>query len=231
MTWTQIVEPNLNASDKPGWCLRFIDKVYPGSRRGIPTAWKAWEATKLRHYDKDLPPVSVPVWFDHWGTYGGVYGRFGHVAAWVPGRGFVESGTRQGGEGQQWHKTIREIERYNNCTFVGWSEDMPDNIIVTYTPEEKVKMSSNQNAAMVRNYELDGKDGAVEIALIYPSGLAVKLNKTMDIEALCLAHISVYGLPVTNDKNTNWNTKYGAQLTTREFEAFFKHYPSEKKGF
>lgn len=229
--WKQIVEPNLEAEDIPGFCLRFIDKVFPGSTPGIPTAWAAWELTELKHSDQNFPPVSVPVWFDHWGTYGGVYGRYGHVVAWVPGQGFVESGTRQGGKGQQWHSTIKEIERYNNCTFVGWSEDMPGNVVATETPEEKVIMSSNQNAAIVRNYEKDMVNGDVAIALIFPNGLAVKLNKTHDVDALCISHIAVYGLPVTNDKNDSWRTKYGAQLNNREFEAFFKFYPLTKKGF
>jgi len=92
-------------------------------------------------------------------------------------------------------------------------------------------MSSNQNAAIVRNYEADMKGGMVALVLIYPDGTAVKLNNTMDVDALGLSHIAVYGLPVTNDKNDNWRTRYGAQLTNREFEAFFKTYPMTKKGF
>lgn len=229
--WRQIVEPNLDAADIPGYCLRFIDQVFPGSAPGYQTAWQAWNGTELKHISQDFPPVSVPVWFDSWATVNGVYARYGHVVAWVPGRGFVESGTRQGGKGQQWHLTIAEVERYNNCKFVGWSEDMPGNVIVSFTPEMKVEMSSNQNAAIVRNYELDMKNGQVAIALIYPNGLAVKLNNTMDVDALCVSHIAVYGLPITNDKNDSWRTRYGAQLTTREFDAFFKAYPMEKKGF
>lgn len=228
--WKQLVEPNTSITMPAGWCLGLVQRVY-GAPGLYNTAWQAWQATQEKHYSKDMPNVSVPVWFDHWGTYSGVYGQFGHVVAWVPGRGFLSS--PGSGVGQKWLSSISEIERYYNCKYVGWTSDINSVVVAeeVITPEEKVIMSSNQSAAIVRNYELDMKDGQVAIALIYPNGLAVKLNNTMDVDALCISHIAVYGLPITNDKNDSWRTRYGAQLTTREFDAFFKNYPMKKKGF
>jgi hypothetical protein len=131
-----------------GYCLGLVQRVYgaPGLHN---TAWEAWEATQLKHLDQNLPPVSVPVWFDHWGTYDGVYGRFGHVVAWVPGRGFLSS--PGSGVGQKWLNTIKEIERFYNCTYVGWSEDVNSLQVVQYQPDPTPAKGKKLMGAFFRN--------------------------------------------------------------------------------
>jgi len=113
---------NLNVKSQAGWCLFFVQEVY-----GVPhlyrSAFDAYKATKFKHTTA-LPNYSVPVWFEHWGTYGTppTYGNWGHVVAYVPGKGFLSApGT---GYGQQWFKSILEIEKYFNAKYVGWSEDI-----------------------------------------------------------------------------------------------------------
>jgi hypothetical protein len=115
-----------------GWCLGLVQRVY-GAPGLYNTAWQAWEATKDKHYDRDLPPVSVPVWFDHWGTYDGVYGRFGHVVAWIPGRGFLSSPAN--GVGQDWVATIEQVERRYSSKYVGWTTDINTVKVAEYIQE------------------------------------------------------------------------------------------------
>jgi nucleoid-associated protein YgaU len=124
MSWTQTTAINTAAQDNAGMCLRFAQKVFSTKPYGYESAWIAWEATQVKHYDRNFPNVATPVWFSHMGTYGGVYKNWGHVVAWIPGAGFLSS--PGSGYGQQWFGSIEEIERYFRCTFVGWSEDIND---------------------------------------------------------------------------------------------------------
>lgn len=120
---TQLVQPNLNSKDNAGFCLRFTQTVWAAPVR-YATAWEAWEATQLKHSTAENLPldVGVVVWLDHYGTYGGKYGRYGHVVSWIPGRGYLSSPTS--GYGQKWLSSIEEVERAYNATYVGWSEDI-----------------------------------------------------------------------------------------------------------
>jgi hypothetical protein len=121
MTWTQLVTPQV-VDDNAGMCLRFAQSVYDAPVKHA-SAWDAWNATTLKHLDRDLPPVSVPVWFSHYGTYGGVYANWGHVVAYFPDRAQFLSSPGNG-YGHAWLNSIEEVERMFNSTYVGWSEDL-----------------------------------------------------------------------------------------------------------
>ena len=127
--WKQVSNPRDDITSAPGWCLWFAQEVWQVPHQ-FATAWQAWQATQFKHEDRNLPNVSVPVWFDHWGTYGDPprYGQYGHVVQYFPGRGFLSSPGRT--YGQEWLATIEEVERRFNSTFVGWSEDMQPGIQV-----------------------------------------------------------------------------------------------------
>jgi hypothetical protein len=129
----QLVNPRLDTKDEVGYCLRFVQAVY-GAKARYKSAWDAWEATKLKH-GGEMPDVSVPVWFSHYGTYGEhghqSYGNWGHVVAYVPGRGFLSS--PGSGYGQKWLSSIKEIERFYNAKYVGWSEDINGLRVAEYT--------------------------------------------------------------------------------------------------
>lgn len=126
MAYEQWVAPNLWATDDTGMCLRFVQKVF-GSQNPIyyNSAWEAWLNAEQKSYERNLPSdAAVPVYFSHYGTYGDPprYGNWGHVVAWIPGRGYLSSPA--GGYGQQWFSTIEEIERTFNARFVGWALDV-----------------------------------------------------------------------------------------------------------
>ena len=124
MTWKQLKEPNLSVESYPGLCLSMQQKVW-GAPVRYRTAWEAWNHTEFKHLDSDLPAdISVPIWFDHWGTYGEppIYGQYGHVATHVPGRGVLSNPAR--GLGQKWYPSIEACAKDCNATYVGWSEDI-----------------------------------------------------------------------------------------------------------
>jgi hypothetical protein len=121
--WKQLVTPQV-VNDNAGMCLRFTQSVY-GAPVKYASAWDAWNATTLKHLDRDLPPVSVPLWFSHYGTYGAppTYANWGHVVAYFPDRGQFLSSPGNG-YGHAWLNSIEEVERMFNSTYVGWSEDL-----------------------------------------------------------------------------------------------------------
>jgi hypothetical protein len=131
--WEQLVNPNLSATSPAGWCLAFAQKVY-GAPVMYRSAWEAWENTQDKRYDA-LPNVSVPVWFSHFGTYQGEYANWGHVVAYVPGRGFLSSPAS--GVGQQWVATIEQVERIFNSKYVGWSTDINTLQVAQYVQEDE----------------------------------------------------------------------------------------------
>lgn len=122
---SQLVSPNLSVTDYPGFCLRMQQSVW-GAPVMYETAWQSYQHTQFRHAANEPLPndVAVLLWFDHWGTYGEppIYGQFGHVATYVPGRGILSNPAK--GKGQKWYNTIQECAADCNATYVGWSEDI-----------------------------------------------------------------------------------------------------------
>lgn len=135
MAWTQTSAVNTGVTDYAGWCLRFTQSVF-GAPVAHPSAWAAWEATSLKHQDRDLPSVAVPVWFSHIGNYDGTGNKnWGHVCAYIPGAGFLSSPGSANSPGQSWFGSIEEIERYFRCTYVGWSEDLNGLQVATWSAD------------------------------------------------------------------------------------------------
>lgn len=166
MGYTQTTSINTGATDRAGMCLRFAQKVFSTKPYGYESAWLAWEATAVKHYDRNLPNVATPVWFSHMGTYGepAVYKNWGHVASWIPGAGFLSS--PGSGEGQQMFGSIEEIERYFRCTYVGWSEDINDLTVMTWV-EDDVKNPEPAPAPTPRTYTVVPGDTLWGIAVTY----------------------------------------------------------------
>ena len=137
MAWTQNAAPNLNTQDNPGWCLRFVQSVY-GSPVAYPSATAAWNATGQKYFSRDMPAVSVPVWFSWVGDIDGTGAKdWGHVVAWVPERGqFLSSPLYWSqGYGQSWVNSIAEIEQILGCTYVGFSADLNGLQIATWSDD------------------------------------------------------------------------------------------------
>lgn len=149
-TYKQLVKPNTTIRVGIGWCLVMARLVYdvPAWQ---PSAWAQWRATKKKHRTRKHPKnVSVPIWFSHTGTYGGVYANWGHVAVWVPGKGYLTSPALSS-YGQEWYQSIAEIERNFASKYVGWSEDIGGVAVVqkvtSKTPTKPATSSTAKHAA------------------------------------------------------------------------------------
>jgi hypothetical protein len=150
---SQLVTPNTSVTDGTGWCLRFTQKVW-GAPARYESAWKAWEATQLKHSTAENIPtdVGVVVWFSHYGTYGEngneYYGNWGHVVSWIPGRGYLSSPTN--GVGQKWLSSIQEVERAYSSKYVGWSEDINGvRVAVVNSPQPKPVKKKKEETKMM----------------------------------------------------------------------------------
>lgn len=127
----QLVSPNLGQTSRAGMCLYFSRSSF-GAPNVEESAWEAWENTKYKHTDA-LPNACVPVWFQHYGSYGTppVYKNWGHVADYIPGRGVLSSPITFVGPGQEWFPSvdalvnaINRIMPGSKTAYVGWSEDI-----------------------------------------------------------------------------------------------------------
>jgi hypothetical protein len=131
MPWANKTPVNLNAEDYAGWCLRFTQRVFPGSPvTYYPTARSAWDASGFKHAEMPDGSAIVPVSFSWVGTINGTRQDWGHIAAFVPGRGVLSS--PGSGYGQQWFGSIDECARYFGATYLGWTEDVGGFRVVDY---------------------------------------------------------------------------------------------------
>lgn len=138
---TQLVTPNLDPiiwqpdgrggtyalTRWDGWCLAYVQSAFGTGWAGA-RAWHAWENAKKKHANRSFPKgVYFPIFFSHWGTYGGVYGNFGHIAiCYVHQNGSMQIWTSPGTAKPyaDIYNSIETIERLYNSTYVGWSEDL-----------------------------------------------------------------------------------------------------------
>lgn len=170
--YKQIVSPNLSTETGAGWCLKFVQDSFRAPRM-YNSATQAANSTKSRNSSRYMPSVAVPVWFDHWGTYQGVYDNWGHVVVWVPGRGFLSSPGI--GYGQLWLGSIGAVEKTFNAKYRFWSLDIntltvaePVNVPTPDTGQEEDE--EDMNVGMYR------KDGATYHVVIgnYSSGFKLE---------------------------------------------------------
>lgn len=141
--FVQIVYPDTTVQDEAGYCHRMARAVFNAPWvSGLDSATKAANATWWRYETRDMPNVAVPVWFDHWGTYGGVFGNWGHVVVWVPGHGFLSSPWYKK-YGQEWYPTIEDVERTFNATFRFWTEDINGLRVAEQESEDIVAISDD----------------------------------------------------------------------------------------
>lgn len=118
--------PNYSVEAGIGWCLGYVSNVFGISTGRYPSA-------TLARYSSTVIPGSPPegkrviLWFDHWGTYQGSWGNWGHVAILEPGVGIYSSpATLPPGKdvGFEILPSIRSVEIRFNSTYVGWSTDL-----------------------------------------------------------------------------------------------------------
>lgn len=121
----QLVAPNIHAEDATGMCLRFTQRVFQNKNPYYyNSAWIAWLNAVHKRYGPLPEDIAVPVYFEHWGTYGSppTYDNWGHIAVRFPGGGVLSSPAS--GYGQQWFPNIESVERTFNARYVGWAYDV-----------------------------------------------------------------------------------------------------------
>lgn len=126
MAYTQVTAPNTTVQDGAGWCLRHTQSVF-ASPVAFPSARKAWDGQKGRH--TGIPPlgISVPIWFDHYGTYGSpaFWDNWGHAATRLAD-GRVLTSPFYSNYGSEIYDSIDHMARSmpGGATYLGWSEYM-----------------------------------------------------------------------------------------------------------
>jgi hypothetical protein len=127
--WKQLIQPNLNQVDLPGWCLRFVQSAYNVNHE-YPYAWEQW-INSTQHTDP-LPNVIVPVYFSWTGNIDGVTQNWGDVAIYVPNRGILGTPLHGGGDSNRWDTSVeaRAAAIGGGAHYVGWSEDLGGQAII-----------------------------------------------------------------------------------------------------
>ncbi|GAA2230177.1 hypothetical protein N1031_06885 [Herbiconiux moechotypicola] len=148
---------------------------------------------------------------------------------------------------ESWHSAIRfdsqvDLSAYASGGYTPISPALTDEDILLANIEDLKDVLSailttiatsddaTKTATIVRNYVAESQN-TVATALIYPDGTAVKLNAQQDVDAAVVAHAIVYGLKPTNDKLSSPRDRFGSQLVTAQWQAFWKNYPGTKVGF
>lgn len=99
-----------------GYCLAYVQTAFGIGWMG-PDAAYARSRAAIR--TDGLPSgVYVVVWFTHWGTYGGIYKEWGHVAIYKDGKVWTSPYTNKPYADVL---TIAEVERIYGAKYVGWS--------------------------------------------------------------------------------------------------------------
>lgn len=169
MAYKQVTAPNTTVQDGAGWCLRHTQSVF-ASPVAFPSARKAWDGQKGRH--TDIPPlgISVPIWFDHYGTYGSpaFWDNWGHVATRLPD-GRVLTSPFYSNYGSEIYESIDRMARSmpGGATYLGWSEHMNGKQVVQYerpnkpTPENTTRKSKGVTDMIVIRSKQSGHVFAV----------------------------------------------------------------------
>lgn len=152
----QVKTPNLDpivyVNGKPltdwmGWCLAVSETAF-GVPRLYADAWEGWNATKLKHKDRNFPKgVYFPIWFD--GYWQGK--RYGHVAIYKNGK--IWSSPYTSKPYMDVLNSIEEVERIYGMKYVGWSEDIAG-VNVIKKKEEKVEKVSEQGLRVLYKFYL-----------------------------------------------------------------------------
>lgn len=208
-------ELNLNVKSESGWCLWFTQEVFRVPHL-YPSATSAWNATKFRHYDRNLPNAPVPIWFELWGNYGTPtkYDNWGHVATWVPGKGILSSPVTFRTTGQQWFGSIDELIRaMRGGRYLGWSEDISGIRIVR---EATVKPNKEQVIEAFNRFNIKLDLGEqLQYYLARESGVLYRdlINATTPAQAEIVGIFkSVLGREPSKDQITYYSNRLSSVL-------------------
>lgn len=153
MAFAQVVAPRVGIKDGIGWCLRFTQSVF-AAPVAHPSARAAWNA-QLGKHPGQWPPagVAVPIWFDHWGTYGtpARYDNWGHVAVSLPDGTILTSPFFQSQGGQARYPNILAMMRDlgGKPRYLGWSEYMNGQRVVRPVTPSKPAPGQEEDEDMI----------------------------------------------------------------------------------
>jgi len=165
MAFRSTVKPNLGFRVLAGNCLAMAQGI-TSAPVNHPSATAAAEATKHRHYNRQMPDAVAVLWFDHWGSYGEpgreVYKNWGHVVIYIPGKGYASSSPVFGEVSAPYiYDTIGDVERTFACSFRFWSEDINGKRVCQEEDEEMNeedrKMLREVRDLLKKNPELTAK--------------------------------------------------------------------------
>lgn len=104
-----------------GYCLAYVQYAVGAPWAGSSAKESMGKSTV--YANRNLPSgVFVFLWFDHWGTYGGVYKNWGHVALYKDGR--IWSSPLSNKPYADEFTSISQIESNFRATYTGWSLDL-----------------------------------------------------------------------------------------------------------
>ncbi len=186
MSWNALVPANPNQTGFPNQCLGQAQRVFgaPGTHY---CARDAWDDAALKHGDRDLPSVPVPVWFANTLTIGNETRDFGHVAVWFPDRGQFLN-VPASGNGQKWLNSIDEVNRWNGCDgYLGWTEDINGLRVAEYVgaPAPAPAPSGNVTAlaeAVIRGEYGNGDDRKAALGSRYDE-VQAEVNRILSAPA------------------------------------------------
>lgn len=225
--FVQKTRPDTGAEDGFGWCLRQTQSVFSAPVK-YATAREAWDNQRGRHAG-ELPPkgVSVPIWLDHWGSYGvpAKWGNFGHAATSLPDGRVLTSPLLNKhlnrwdpvkGEmvGSAIYPSIQALQKDigGSPTYLGWSEYMNGKQIVSW--EDPTLEEQEEDEDMWKptvHLRVDEKGKFIEGTLAHPEiGLDVEVG-AFRTERTSAGEANVYrGFKASANKAVvaSWQTAY-----------------------
>jgi len=145
-----LVQKGVTLNSWLGWCLLYVQTAFSAGWSGS-SATAGWNMSAGKHQDRNLPSgVFVPIWFTHWGTYGGVYDNWGHVAIYKDGK--IWSSPLSHKPYADTFGSIGEIEQRFNAKYIGWTEFVGNTRVLQPAPAPAPIASNQRQAAAKVNY-------------------------------------------------------------------------------
>lgn len=108
-------------TDWYGYCLAYVQTAVGSPNAGEFASQAAGRSNLVR--DRNLPSgVWIILWFDHWGTYSGIYRNWGHVVLYKDG--VIYSSPFSHKPYADKLDSIGAVESTYRATYIGWSLDL-----------------------------------------------------------------------------------------------------------
>lgn len=218
----QLVTPNLKQQALAGNCAEFVFLALGGQNGwGFQWARQAWDGQDPDYkFPGKLPPAGFYslIWFDHWGTYRGIYRNWGHVCFLMPDGRILSSPYQSGRYGQSILSSISEVERLYNSTYLGWTAALDGTLMLDIRESKKtppIQSKRKRNGTMLGMMINDGLGRYGDRGVVYYA--------TRDSEAKTITYLSNDTTAKrpgdANQVSVNMNASF-ANLTYPAWEAY-----------